>query len=243
MKNQSDTEQLTNPEKVKELFSRLARKYDTGNKIISFGTHLAYKRKALLEFKLKPGEKLLDCCTGTGDMAFLAAELFPGVQVVGVDFSSEMIMLARERAEKNPLMKSRLEFLVADATSLPFEDESFDGMITAFGLRNIQEKEAFFNEAFRILKPSKQLVVLEFSNPSDSKIKFFYSFYLSYLVPFLGWLATGDYKAYSYLTSSIFSYPRVIEIKKIAEKAGFVFNYELYLLGGLSVYNCMKPDG
>jgi demethylmenaquinone methyltransferase/2-methoxy-6-polyprenyl-1,4-benzoquinol methylase len=230
------------PAKVKELFSRLAKKYDTGNKLISFGTHLAFKRKALLELNLKPGEKLLDLCTGTGDMAFLAAELFPGIQVTGVDFSPEMIDIADERADKNPLLRSRLKFLVADAPDLPFEDDEYDGAVVAFGLRNIPDKAAFFEEAFRVLKPQKKLVVLEFSNPKDSSIGPLYRLYLNYLVPLLGWVASGDFEAYRYLTSSIMSYPPVREIMKTAESAGFRFSYRLYLMGGLSVYNCLKPD-
>lgn len=232
----------TDSAKVKELFSRLARKYDLGNKLISFGTHLTFKKKALLELNLKPGEKLLDLCTGTGDMAFLAAELFPGIQVFGIDFSQEMIDIAIERSNKNSLFKSRLKFVVADATDLPFKDNEFDGVVVAFGLRNISDKESFFKEAFRVLKSQKKLIVLEFSNPKDSSIRPFYWFYLNFIVPFLGWVATGDYEAYRYLTSSIMNYPTVQEIKKIAESAGFSFSYRLYLMGGLSVYNCLKPD-
>lgn len=232
---------MSKSSEVKDLFSRLAARYDAGNRIISFGTHSYFKRKALLELNLKPGDKLLDLCTGTGDLVFLALDLFSGLNAVGIDFSPSMIELARKRLEARPLLKNRVKFEVADATDLPFEDKSFEAVTTAFGLRNIPDKERFFAEAFRVLKPGGRLIVLEFSNPKDARFAFAYAFYLKYLVPLLGFLATGDIKAYSYLTDSIFNYPQVNEIAKLAENAGFNFQPGFYLFRFLSLYNCIRP--
>lgn len=227
---------------VKALFSDIARKYDLGNQLISFGLHNRFKRKALLELNLKPGHKLLDLCTGTGDMSFLAYQMFPGITVCGIDFSEKMIEVARERLHNMLLAKSKIEFLVADATNLPFSDESFDSAVTAFGLRNIGDKKSYFKEACRVLKPGGKLVVLEFSHPDDSLFKTAYKFYLKYLVPFLGYVSSGNFQAYKYLTDSIFNYSRISEIKKLAEEAGFTFKFKKFLFGFLSLYICTKKN-
>lgn len=230
-------------EKVRVLFSAIARKYDLGNQIISFGTHIHYKKQALLELSLKPGQKLLDCCTGTGDMVFLALNLFPGIQAIGIDISEEMIQVASERLNAYPALKSRATFMKGDATNLSFGDEEFDTVTTAFGLRNISEKEDFFKEAYRVLKKEGKLVVLEFSNPDDSSFGFLYRIYLKFAVPVLGYLTTGNFEAYKYLTDSIHGYSKISEIKEIAEKAGFDFKAKKLLLGFLSLYICEKKDG
>lgn len=232
---------MSQSSEVKDLFSHLAARYDTGNQIISFGMHGYFKRKALLELNLKPGDRLLDLCTGTGDLVFLALDLFPGISAVGIDFAPSMIELARKRLETRPLLKNRAKFEVADATDLPFEDESFDAATTAFGLRNIPDKQRYFTEVFRVLRPGGKLIVLEFSNPRDARFAFGYAFYLKYLVPLLGFLATGDFKAYGYLTDSVFNYPRADEIGRLAEGAGFSFRPGFYLFRFLSLYNCTKP--
>ncbi len=227
-------------ENIKELFSRIAKRYDLGNSIISLGTHYRFKRLAVSMLEMKPGQTLLDACCGTGDMSFLAIEAFPGVNVIGVDFSPEMIEVAKIRAKEKMYPETRLQFLEGDVTQLEFRNDSFDAAVVAFGLRNIPDKNSFFREMRRILKPGGKLIVLEFSNPKDSRFSPLYSFYLKTMVPLLGFVATGDLKAYSYLTNSIFTYPLAEEIRKIAENEGFDFKYDFFLFGGLSLYNCQK---
>lgn len=232
----SDSEQS----KVRDIFTAIADSYDFGNQIISFGTHFHFKKKALMELNLKPGERLLDLCTGTGDLVFLSVQLFPGIIAVGVDFSERMIEIANNRLNNSKILNSRVEFMVADAINLPFEDESFEAVTTAFGLRNIADKVGYFVEVHRVLKSKGKLVVLEFSNPEDALFKHAYAFYLRYLVPILGYLASKNLSAYKYLTESIFRYPRVYQIKRIAVEAGFTFELKKFLLGFLSLYICTK---
>lgn len=240
--SEKKSEAFEHSKNVREIFSSIARRYDLGNSIISFGAHIHYKKLALLELNLKPADRLLDACTGTGDLVFLAVQLFPGIYATGIDISEEMIEVARKRLEETPMIKGRVDFQVADATSMPFDDASFDAVTVAFGLRNIQERGRFFEEAFRVLKPSGKAVILEFSNPKDAKLRPAYRFYLRYLVPVLGYLTTGNFKAYRYLTDSIFNYPVASEIQKIAEEAGFEFRLKEFLFGFLSLYICVKPD-
>ncbi|MCX7831903.1 MAG: bifunctional demethylmenaquinone methyltransferase/2-methoxy-6-polyprenyl-1,4-benzoquinol methylase UbiE [Actinobacteria bacterium] len=229
-----------NQKKVRDLFSAIADSYDLGNQIISFGTHIHFKKKALMELNLKPGQRLLDLCTGTGDLIFLSLQLFPGIIAVGVDLSEQMIEIANSRLNNSGILKSRVEFMVADALNLPFEDESFEAVTTAFGLRNIDDKAGYFNEVNRILKPQGRLVVLEFSNPEDALLKHAYAFYLRHLVPILGYLASKNLSAYKYLTESIFNYPRAHQIERIAVEAGFIFELKKFLSGFLSLYICTK---
>lgn len=170
-------------------------------------------------------------------MAFLAARRVNPAGIFGIDFSPEMIEIARTRAETN---RVPVNFLVGDVTRLDFEDEMFDRAVMSFGLRNIPDKQRAFAETYRVLKPQGRFVVLEFSHPSDTFFPAGYRFYLHRLVPVLGWAASGDFQAYRYLVDSIEEFPKRRQIEALARDTGFKAESKGLLAGMLTLYNFVK---
>jgi len=230
---------LQEPERIRSLFDRLARRYDIGNDIVSFGTHRAIKRQVIELLAPRAGGAYVDLCCGTGDLAIGIWKAAGGnARVIGVDFSSGMLEVAGERASRAGAV---LEFIEADVTKLPLRDAMFDGATMGFGLRNVEDKPRAFREAFRILKPGGRFLVLEFNNPRDSKMPSLYRAYLSLFVPLGGLLASGDIDAYQYLTKSIHTFPRVEEVRRMGEQAGFFVEVTTFVAGQIGLYNCLKP--
>lgn len=229
---------LQEPARIRALFDRLARRYDIGNDIVSFGTHRAIKRAVVSLVAPRDGGAYLDLCCGTGDLAIGIARAAPGARVVGVDFSGGMLEVAGARAARAGVS---LELVEADVTALPFEGARFDAATMGFGLRNVEDKRRAFREAYRVLKPGGRFLVLEFSNPADSSIAPLYRLYLAVVVPLGGFLASGDLDAYRYLTASIKDFPRAAEVAAMARDAGFSVEVTPYLAGQIRLYNCRKP--
>lgn len=148
-----------------------------------------------------------------------------------------MIELARKRAARRQIP---VNFLVGDVTYLPFDNEVFDRAVMSFGLRNIPDKKNVFREAHRVLKKGGKFAVLEFSQPDDAVFPAAYRFYLHWLVPVLGWIASRDLQAYRYLTESIETFPERREIEKLAREAGFAAESRGLLAGMLTLYNFEK---
>ncbi len=229
-----------NSSEIRHLFNRIASRYDLGNNLISFGTHLFYKRKTIEETSLSEGDRFLDLCTGTGDLVIQGAKVVGNKgSAVGADFSIEMLEVARKRIVESGLKNA--EVIYADVTDLPFEESSFDVATMAFGLRNIPEKEQVFKEVFRVLKNGGRLAVLEFSNPQEFVCPSLYRIYLNLFMPLIGGVASGNYKAYRYLAHSINQFPKTEKISKIAEDCGFQVKVVKFFGGSISLYNCLKP--
>lgn len=229
-----------NSSEIRNLFDRIASRYDLGNNLISFGTHHFYKRKAIENTSLSKGDRFLDLCTGTGDLIIQGAKVVGNEgNAVGADFSIEMLEVARKRIDESGLQN--VEIVHADVTNLPFEENSFDVATMAFGLRNISEKEKVFKEVFRVLKRGGRLAVLEFSNPREFICPSIYRIYLNLFMPLIGGIASGDYKAYWYLASSVNQFPQSEMVSKIAEDCGFQVKMVRFLGGSISLYNCLKP--
>lgn len=170
-------------------------------------------------------------------MALLAARKVNPSGIYAVDFSPQMIELARKRAEKKGI---QINFLVGDVTELPFENETFDRAVMSFGLRNIPDKKRVFKEVYRVLRKGGRFAVLEFSRPEDALLPAAYRFYLHWLVPLLGWVASCDFQAYRYLADSIEDFPPRIEIEKLAIETGFQAHSKGLLAGMLTLYNFVK---
>lgn len=191
-------------EKVKNMFADIADDYDRINSILSFGIHNAWRKKTVLESEAKSGDRVLDCATGTGDLA-LEFKRTVGHEgyVLGTDFCKEMIEHAPGKAEDKKLV---VEFEVADAMDLPYDDNSFDVASIAFGIRNVDDPLICLKEMARVVKPGGNVAVLEFGQPKGV-LKMPYELYSRHVMPALGGWISGNREAYRYLPETSAKFP------------------------------------
>jgi demethylmenaquinone methyltransferase/2-methoxy-6-polyprenyl-1,4-benzoquinol methylase len=185
------------------MFDRIAPRYDLMNQLMSFGLDRRWRQRAAAASDLAAGQRALDCCTGTGDLAFLLAERVTAAgEVVGIDFSEQMLGEARAKGAgaRSP------RFLQADATDLPFEADSFDAATVAFGVRNIPDITAALTEMARVVRPGGRVVVLEITVPG--RLRRATEVWFQRIVPGLGRLVGRDAAAYAYLPASTLRFPQ-----------------------------------
>lgn len=217
---------------VKSLFESIAPRYDLLNSLLSAGLDREWRRKAANAASVSPGERVLDLCTGTGDLAaFLAERSGPEGEVVGLDFCDEMLELARKKYPKNN--RRSLVFVPGDALHTPFPDESFDCISIAFGLRNIAPVADFFREMVRVIRDGGRAVVLELTRP-ESMLKTLYRPYLQGILPVIGGLVSGNKRAYRYLADSIEAFISPEEVEEEMKDAGFTGIRRESLSGGIA---------
>jgi demethylmenaquinone methyltransferase/2-methoxy-6-polyprenyl-1,4-benzoquinol methylase len=191
--------------KVNELFTRIAPRYDLINDLQSIGLHRRWKKKFVALAAVQPGERALDLCCGTGDVAFALAQ--EGAVSVGLDFNQAMIGVARARARTVSGNGRDPQFLCGDALRLPFADNSFDVVSIAYGLRNLADWENGLTEMFRVGAPGCRLLVLDFGKPPNPIWRAIYFAYLKTLVPLFGKIFCGDAATYRYIFESLKNYP------------------------------------
>src|SRR5712691_10936846 len=197
------------------MFDRIARRYDLVNTVLSLGTDGGWRRRAARETSLKAGGSALDVACGSGKLTAELARIGGAKgRVVGLDFSPEMIAIAR-------LRHPGIEFMEGDALSLPFEDASFDAATIAFGLRNLADPVRGLREMTRVLKPGGRAVVLEFVKPPRGPVGSAYRLYLRTLLPTVGGVISGQRSAYRYLSDTVDSYRTPDELRALAEVAGW----------------------
>ena len=212
------------PEKarrVRGVFDSVAGRYDLMNDLMSLGIHRLWKRVTVEKAGLRPGMQVLDLAGGTGDLAALMApRVQPGGRVVLSDINEAMLRRGRERLLDRGVAGECIEYCLADAEALPFEDASCDAVTIAFGLRNVTRKEAALAEMFRVLRPGGQLLVLEFSRPVAALAPA-YDLYSFRVLPALGKLIAGDDASYRYLAESIRMHPDQETLLAMMAAAGF----------------------
>ena len=203
----------------RDMFNAIARRYDLLNHLLSGGVDVYWRRRALdCALKTSP-QRVLDLATGTGDFALAADRLGPQ-QVVGIDMAIEMLRLgAAKVAAKRPPMP--LELLVGDAEQLPFQDNTFDLVTGAFGVRNFGHIPTGLAEAYRVLKPGGQLLVLDFCEPTAPLFRQLYLFYFHKVLPLIGGLISGQRRAYAYLPRSVGTFPQGQAFVELLVAAGF----------------------
>jgi demethylmenaquinone methyltransferase/2-methoxy-6-polyprenyl-1,4-benzoquinol methylase len=202
---------------VKELFSALATRYNVMTDVWTLGLHRVWKRQAMELCALRPGERLLDVATGTGDLAFLeVAAVGPEGQVVAVDFCAAMLQVARRR------QRGAIDFQEGDAMDLRFPDASFDIVTISFGLRNVADRGQALREFRRVLRPGGRLMVLDFSTPNSKMLTAVHDLFYFGLMPALGWAVAWHRDAHHYTADSIRTWMSRDELSKMMLEAGFV---------------------
>ena len=179
-------------EMVQGIFSKIARKYDTFNALSSMGIYKAWLKRVALTAACTPQERVLDVAGGTGDVSFELCRRCPPASVEVSDFTPEMLEVARSRAEAGASCGVPCAFKVADAMNLPYDDESFDVLTMAYGLRNFSDRKRAMREAARVLKPGGRAVILEFGTPPNAVWRAIYHVYLMHVVPAVGGAVCGD---------------------------------------------------
>ena len=205
------------PEKVKQIFSNVAKGYDKANDVLSLGIHHLWRGKLVKWSKAHVGEDVLDCATGTGDLAIEFKKVV-GVtgKVIGSDFCKEMLVTAPVKAAKLGL---EIDFQVADVLQLPFDDASFDVASISFGIRNVADPKQALKELHRVLRPGGRVMVLEFGQPRNPLFSKIYQWYSRHVLPRVGGAVTGFPEAYSYLEESSFHFPCADNFLKIMRDA------------------------
>jgi demethylmenaquinone methyltransferase / 2-methoxy-6-polyprenyl-1,4-benzoquinol methylase len=216
---------------VNRMFDRIAGHYDAMNSVMTAGLHHRWRARTAARAELHEGDRALDVCCGTGDLALeLAGYVGPGGTVIGCDFSEPMLELARAKAVARSASSVRFEY--ADALQLPYEDASFDAVTVGFGVRNLADLGRGLSEMARVLKPGGRLVILEITQPRRPPLSIFYSLWFDRIVPLLGTLA-GDRDAYSYLPESVRSFPTPQGLAEQMDAAGLERIRATILAGGI----------
>jgi demethylmenaquinone methyltransferase/2-methoxy-6-polyprenyl-1,4-benzoquinol methylase len=226
--------------RIRDMFNSIASKYDAANDVLSFGMHRIWK-KALVRGL---GSKIdifstLDCATGTGDIAIMLKKHFPFSEVTAIDFSEKMLEEAPAKAKKAGV--EDIKFLAADILSLPFSDASFDNITISFGIRNVENLLKAISELERVLKSKGHIHILEFGQPKNPRWKKLYSTYHQSVLPVVGGVLTGNYKAYKYLNKSSEEFPSGQNFAKQFPPTTWKSKEVTPLMGGIAyIYRLQK---
>lgn len=217
-KNNTPLRTSPDPEKIRSMFSKVAAKYDTANSVLSVGIHHLWRKKLVALSQAQPGMKILDCATGTGDLAieFKKAVGSTG-EVIGTDFCKEMLDPAPMKAKAQNLS---IQFELADVTQLQYADRQFDISSISFGIRNVDRPVKALQELARVTKPGGSVMVLEFGQMDVPLISGLYNWYSEKVLPKIGGLVTGQADAYDYLQKSSAAFPCKQEFLDLMKQSG-----------------------
>jgi len=217
---------------VRGVFDSVASKYDLMNDVLSFGAHRLWKRYTIASSNVKTGDKVLDIAGGTGDLAIeFRKKVGESGQVILSDINAAMLGEGRNNLVNKGVFG--VDYVQLNAQYLPFEDNSFDCISIAFGLRNVTDKDQALSEMQRVLKPGGCLLILEFSTTDSEFLKKFYDFYSFNIMPKLGGIIANDEESYQYLAESIRKHPDQETLKDMVLEAGFGFCEYHNLSGGI----------
>ncbi len=217
---------------VQGMFDRIAGRYNLMNRLMTFGQDLRWRRFVVQQARLKPGDKLLDLATGTGDIAFEALKQVPGVQAFGGDFSLGMMLVGQGLAHGD-----QVQWNQSDALNLPFPDDSFEAVTSGYLMRNVIDIPRALAEQRRVLKPGGRIVVLDTSPPPHNLLRPFILIYLRYVIPLLGRLISGNADAYEYLPASTQKFKTPDELAALMREAGFQnVHYQTFMFQTMAVH-------
>jgi demethylmenaquinone methyltransferase/2-methoxy-6-polyprenyl-1,4-benzoquinol methylase len=205
-------------EQVAEMFDDISDKYDLLNGVLSFGIHKNWRRRLVKDIKKLQPDNILDVATGTGDLA-LALTKTKAANIIGIDISEKMLEIGKQKIAG--IQNSNVRMMKGDGENIPFEDNLFDVVTVAFGVRNFENRVQGLKEMYRVLKTNGTLVVLEFSMPKNPIISFFYRLYAFSILPLVGKFISGNNYAYTYLPQSVDEFPNSMEFRKELRTMGF----------------------
>lgn len=208
-------------EQVSEMFDTISKEYDGLNRVITFGIDISWRKKVIALIAEKHPKNILDIASGTGDLAIMAAKKIKDSSIIGADISEGMLQVGKQKILKLNL-ENQIKMQLADSENLPFENNTFDAVTVAFGVRNFENLDKGLQEIQRVLKKGGIFVVLETSVPTFPVIKQLYLLHSNYLLPFFGKLFSKDAKAYKYLSNSAKNFPYGKAFNNILIKNGFI---------------------
>lgn len=228
-------------EQVAQMFDQIAYRYDFLNRFLSAGIDVSWRKKALAQLKGNKVEHMLDVATGTADVAIMAMQsLKPAPErITGIDISEGMLELGRKKLREKKL-DDRIGLFTGDSEAIKFEDDTFDAITVAFGVRNFANLPNGLKEMLRVLKPGGKTVILEFSKPKYPGVKHFYNLYTRIIAPQAGKWIAGNQKAYKYLNDSIKAFPEGNKFLDIMKESGFTNCYKKSLSFGICTIYCGK---
>lgn len=230
---------LSKKEQVAQMFDTISGNYDNLNRVISFGIDVKWRKKVLKMIGKSHPKTILDIATGTGDLAILMAQT-KADKIIGLDISAGMLEVGVQKIANKNLSKT-IEMVLGDSENIPFEDDYFDAITVAFGVRNFENLEKGLSEILRVLKPNGTFVILETSVPDKTPYKQGYEFYSKNILPLIGKLFSKDNVAYGYLSESAAAFPYGEKLNNILRKIGFIDVVALpQTFGVATIYSASK---
>lgn len=227
---------------VREMFARIAPRYDAANRVLTAGLDERWRRRAIALLAPPHGGSVLDLCCGTGDVVFHLLRNDPTLRVTGIDFCPPMLDGARARA-LDEARDARVEFVEGDVAALPFADDTFDGATMGFSLRNVVDIDEVLREVLRVLRPGARFVNLDVGKPRNALWRRCFGLYFYGIVPLLGGLVGGSRQAYAYLPSSLTNHPDAPHLRDRFASAGFHDARYVPLVGGaIAIHAGTKPE-
>lgn len=208
------------PSRIATMFDAIAPRYDLLNHLLSAGLDRRWRNRAVHELALGANARVLDLCTGTGDLAIAAIRQSPAATVVGIDFAGEMLRRAFDKVRRDGLSPS-IVFVRGDATQIPLGAGTCDAASIGFGIRNVADPAKALGELARVLRPGARLAILEFGEPRVPGIRTLYAWYFKYVLPLIGRSVSKHQSAYSYLPASVGTFPSPSAFSRMISAAGF----------------------
>jgi len=233
------------PRRIAAMFGGIAPRYDLMNRLMTGGRDGHWRRSAAREAAPAPGDRVLDACCGTGDLSFALAEECPGCEVVGLDFTEEMLERAREKAAARQRRGFPAPtFVRGDLLDLPFADGELAAVTVGWGVRNVPDVPRAFAEMRRVTRPGGRVVCLESTQAAEGAGKHFQRVWMGHVVPLLGRVVTGDATAYAYLPASVEAFPRADGLAAIMVAAGLTrVRYRRFGFGAVAIHVGEAPAG
>lgn len=223
-------------QKVTEMFDNIAPSYDLNNRMLSLGIDTIWRTKAIKLLKKGNPQRILDIATGTADLAIEAAKVLKPTEIIGMDIAKEMLKVGDKKIIKKGL-DSIISLEHGDSEALRYEDQSFDAVMAAFGVRNFENLQQGLSEMQRVLKPGGTCMILEFSKPRTFPIKQAFNLYFKYILPVIAKVKSNDQEAYDYLYESVQAFPEYDDFAAVLKKVGFKeVSYKPQTFGICTIY-------